>query len=57
MVRWLGAGKLDAQADTLMQAIENVTVAGVKTRDLGGDRGTQEVTKAVLDEVERLIKK
>lgn len=57
MVRWLGAGKLDAQADTLMQAIENVTVAGVKTRDLGGDRGTQEVTKAVLDQVERLIKK
>lgn len=57
MVRWVGAGKLDAQADALMQAIENVTGSGVKTKDLGGDKGTEEVTKAVLDEIERLVKK
>jgi isocitrate/isopropylmalate dehydrogenase len=57
MVRWVGAGKLDSQADTLMQAIENVTDSGVKTKDLGGDKGTEEVTKAVLEEIERLVKK
>jgi isocitrate/isopropylmalate dehydrogenase len=57
MVRWVGAGKLDAQADMLMQAIENVTGSGVKTRDLGGDKGTEEVTNAVLEEIERLVKK
>lgn len=57
MVRWVGAGKLDSQADALMQAIENVTGGGVKTKDLGGDKGTQEVTQAVLQEIERLVRK
>lgn len=57
MVRWVGAGKLDAQADVLMKAIENVTGSGVKTKDLGGDKGTEEVTQAVLDEIERLAQK
>jgi len=57
MVRWVGAGKLDAQADALMQAIENVTGAGIKTKDLGGDKGTEEVTQAVVEEIERLVKK
>jgi len=57
MVRWVGTGKLDAQADVLMKAIENVTGSGVKTKDLGGDKGTEEVTQAVLDEIERLAKK
>ena len=57
MVRWVGAGKLDAQADALMQAIENVTGAGIKTKDLGGDKGTDEVTQAVVEEIERLVKK
>jgi isocitrate/isopropylmalate dehydrogenase len=57
MVRWVGAGKLDAQADALMQAVENVTGAGIKTKDLGGDKGTEEVTQAVVEEIERLVKK
>lgn len=57
MVRWVGAGKLDSQADVLMQAIENVTGSGVKTKDLGGDKSTQEVTRAVVEEIERLVRK
>jgi isocitrate/isopropylmalate dehydrogenase len=40
-----------------MQAIENVTGSGIKTKDLGGDKGTEEVTQAVLEEIERLVKK
>ncbi|KAM0712379.1 hypothetical protein Q7P37_011474 [Cladosporium fusiforme] len=57
MVRWVGAGKLDAQADALMLAIENVTGSGVKTRDLGGEMSTQEVTRAVVREIERIVRK
>lgn len=56
MVRWVGDGKLDAQADVLMQAVVNVTGSGVKTKDLGGDKSTQEVTQAVLDEIDRIVK-
>lgn len=57
MVRWVGNGKLDAVADGLMQAIENVTVAGVKTKDLGGSQSTKEVTEAVCQEIEKVFKK
>ncbi|KAF2108818.1 tartrate dehydrogenase/decarboxylase [Lophiotrema nucula] len=53
MVRWLGQEKA---ADGLMKAIENVTAAGVKTRDLGGDKNTVEVTLAVCAEIEKLFK-
>ncbi|KAF2472665.1 tartrate dehydrogenase [Lindgomyces ingoldianus] len=52
MVRWLGEGEA---ADGLMKAVENVTGAGIKTKDLGGDRNTREVTDAVCAEIERLF--
>jgi isocitrate/isopropylmalate dehydrogenase len=51
MVRWLGEEKT---ADALMQAIENVTEAGIKTKDLGGNANTKEVTDAVCAEIEKL---
>ncbi|KAF7329965.1 Tartrate dehydrogenase/decarboxylase [Mycena kentingensis (nom. inval.)] len=67
MVRWLagsdgnsnivglvdgpGVGNMVNAADCLMQAIENVTKAGVKTRDLGGKSNTKEVTDAVCEEI------
>lgn len=51
MVRWVGEEKA---ADVLMKAIENVTAAGIKTKDLGGERNTKEVTEAVCGEIERL---
>lgn len=57
MVRWLGQGKLDGTADRLMQAIENVTKAGVKTKDLAGNSNTKEVTEAVCSEIETVFKK
>ena len=38
----------------LMKAVENVCQKGILTRDLGGTAGTQEVTDAVCEEVERL---
>lgn len=57
MVRWVGNGKLDHVADSLMQAIENVMVAGVKTRDLGGSQNTKEVTEAVCQEIEKVMKR
>ena len=57
MVRWIGNGGLDKAADGLMQAIENVTVAGVKTKDLGGSKSTREVTEAVCQELEKVLKR
>nr|OQO17771.1 hypothetical protein B0A51_14845 [Rachicladosporium sp. CCFEE 5018] len=57
MVRWLGNGKLDETAERLMQAIANVTVTGVKTRDLGGEKSTAEVTDAVCQEIVKLFSK
>lgn len=53
MLRWLGE---ESAADTLMKAIENVTAAGVKTKDLGGDKNTKEVTDAVCAEVEKIAR-
>lgn len=52
MVRWLGNGDLDHVADNLMKAIENVTAAGIKTKDLAGSSNTKEVTEAVCKEIE-----
>lgn len=52
MLRWLGE---ETAANALMQAVENVTAAGCKTKDLGGDKDTQEVTDAVCAEIERLL--
>lgn len=54
MVRWLGE---EEAANGLMKAVENVTAAGVKTRDLGGDQDTKGVTDAVCAEVEKLLAK
>lgn len=52
MVRWLGQ---EEGADVLMKAMENVTREGCKTRDLGGESGTREVTERVCAEIERLV--
>lgn len=51
MVRWLGES---AAADSLMKAIENVTGAGIRTKDLGGSNNTKEVTDAVCAEIEKI---
>lgn len=56
MVRWLGAGELDHAADALMTAIERVTGAGTKTKDLGGEKGTVEVTEAICQELQKALK-
>jgi isocitrate/isopropylmalate dehydrogenase len=52
MVKWVGEGKA---ADGLMQAIENVTERGVKTKDLGGSDDTKGVTDAICKEIEALF--
>lgn len=49
-----GSGKLVEAADLLMRAIENVTGRGIRTGDLGGTSKTDDVTKAICDEVEQL---
>ena len=54
MLRWLG--QLGA-ADLLMEAVENVTEAGTKTKDLGGENRTKDVTEAVCREIENLVGK
>ncbi|KAG8625916.1 hypothetical protein KVT40_006317 [Elsinoe batatas] len=57
MVRWVGKGELDQVADKVIEAIENVTEAGVRTRDLKGSANTKEVTDAICAEMEKLLKK
>jgi isocitrate/isopropylmalate dehydrogenase len=52
MVRWLGQ---ERGAELLMQAVENVTREGCKTRDLGGESDTKGVTERVCGEIERLV--
>jgi isocitrate/isopropylmalate dehydrogenase len=44
LVKWLGEEKA---AEYLMQTVEDVTKGGIRTRDLGGTAGTEEVTEAV----------
>ncbi|KAJ9623827.1 hypothetical protein H2204_011013 [Knufia peltigerae] len=51
MVRWLGQPEA---ADLLMDAVENVLDQNIKTRDLGGTAGTDEVTDKVCEEIQRL---
>jgi tartrate dehydrogenase len=51
MVRWLGQAEA---ADLLMDAVETVLEQGVKTRDLGGQANTEEVTSKVCEEIMRL---
>ena len=50
MIRWLGR---EEEADKLMECVENVCEAGVRTRDLGGKAGTKEVTEAVVAEIRK----
>ena len=57
MVRWVGKGDLDKTADQLMQAIENVSDRGTRTKDMGGTASTKEVTEAICKEVEALVGK
>lgn len=52
MVRWLGH---EQAADGLMECVENVCERGVRTKDLGGAAGTNEVRDAVCDEIERVL--
>lgn len=52
MIRWLGH---DKAADGLMNCVENVCEHGIKTRDLGGSAGTNEVTEAVCREIETVL--
>ncbi|KAI1613110.1 tartrate dehydrogenase [Exophiala viscosa] len=53
MVRWLGQ---EEAAEVLMEAVENVLGQGVKTRDLGGKAGTEEVTNSVCEEIKQIGK-
>jgi isocitrate/isopropylmalate dehydrogenase len=58
MVRWLGKGQLDKVADNLMQAIENVTSnPATRTRDMGGQANTKEVTEAVIQQIDLVFGK
>ena len=54
MVKWLGH---EEAAEGLMNCVENVCEAGVRTRDLGGSAGTNEVTEAVCMEIEKVLGK
>ena len=49
MLRWLGE---TTAADSLMRAIEKVTMKAIKTKDVGGCANTVEVTDAVLKELD-----
>ena len=52
MLRWLGESEA---ADGLMRCVENVTEGGIRTRDLGGQSGTDAVTMAVCGEIEKVF--
>lgn len=54
---WTAAQMLEhlgeaAAAQLLMEAVERVTDAGIRTRDLGGEADTAAVTKAVINAIE-----
>ena len=53
MLRWLGH---EEAAEGLLHCIENVCEAGIKTRDLGGNSNTKEVTEAVCAEIEKTLR-
>jgi len=54
MIRWLG---MEEAAAGMMKAIENVTEAGIRTKDLGGQARTTEVADAVCKEMETIFMK
>ena len=45
-LRWLGEEDV---AETLLECIEKVCEAGIKTKDVGGSAGTREVGEAVCE--------
>jgi isocitrate/isopropylmalate dehydrogenase len=51
MLDWLGESEA---SELIMKAIEQTCLDGVKTRDLGGKAGTEEVTQAVIQRLEAL---
>ena len=53
MVKWIGE---EHAAEALMKAVEDVTSAGIKTKDLGGSSNTKDVTEAVCKELEKVYK-
>lgn len=53
MVKWLGQ---DEAGEVLMEAVENVLGEGIKTKDLGGEAGTEEVTARVCEEIAKIGK-
>lgn len=48
MMHWLGEPEA---ADLIMRATEQTCADGIKTKDLGGDKGTEEVTQAVIKRI------
>ena len=72
MVRWIGEGlrsqshgdefkedvgkSMEDASGLLMKSIEKALTDGIKTRDLGGQSSTVEVTESVCKEVERMTK-
>ena len=52
MVRWLGH---DDAAESLLESVENVCERGIKTKDVGGNATTKEVTLAVCRELEHQL--
>jgi len=50
MLDWIGEKEA---AGVLMEAVENVTAAGIMTKDLGGSAMTKDVTAAVIKEIEK----
>lgn len=54
MLLWLGQKEASV---ILMEAVENVTDGGIKTKDLGGNSRTVEVTEAVCTEIEAIVRK
>jgi isocitrate/isopropylmalate dehydrogenase len=52
MLAWLGQRHA---AELLMESVENVTEAGIKTMDLDGGNRTTEVTEKVCQEIRRLV--
>ena len=64
MVRWLAGSEdarggrvegLEGAADALMEAVERVLEKGAKTKDLGGESRTTDLTSAVCDEIGGLL--
>jgi isocitrate/isopropylmalate dehydrogenase len=53
MLRWLGEPQA---ADSLMKAIERVSAAGIKTKDIQGTASTLEVTDAIISELEQVTR-